>query len=56
MNMTTHTSASDRSAVNVNESTDHTTMSDEIQSALYAIDAEKIYNLKYIHENNSTQS
>lgn len=45
MNMTTHTSASDRSAVNVNESTDHTTTSDEIQSALYAIDAEKIYKI-----------
>ena len=42
--------------VNVNESTDHTTTSDEIQNALYAIDAEKIYKIRYTHEDNSTQS
>lgn len=59
-NTTTHTSASDRSAVNVNESTDHTTMNDEIQSVPSVIDAEKIYKIidnqqleKFLKDNQS---
>lgn len=56
MNTTTHTSASDRSAVNVDESTDRMTTSDETKSIPFVIDAEKIYKIRYIHENNNTQS